>query len=280
MTIQLSWERKILPGYTNRAVLNCLANRDNMERHQERILIIDDDRELCSLLAEYLKPEGFIVDNSFQSKEGLEMAINGQYNLVILDVMLPGQLNGFNVLQSIRTKTAVPVLMLSARGEDVDRIVGLEMGADDYLPKPFNPRELLARIRTILRRLSPIHHVISGDENGSGYKIGDLDLDTSSRRVQCANRPVELTGVEFDLLTLLIKNAGQVLTRDHLTAEVLGRSLSPYDRSIDVHISKLRKKLGLDSSGNERIKSIRGSGYVYTAFVTANNHQTNNQATQ
>lgn len=246
-----------------------------MDEHQERILIIDDDRELCSLLAEYLKPEGFIVDNAFQGKEGLDLALTGPYRLVILDVMLPGQLNGFNVLQLIRAKTVIPVLMLSARGEDVDRIVGLEMGADDYLAKPFNPRELLARIRTILRRSSLIK---IGSDNSSCYKIGDVELDTSTRRVQCANKPVELTSVEFGLLTLLIKNAGQVLTRDHLTINVLGRALSPYDRSIDVHVSKLRKKLGLDHSNNERIKSVRGAGYVYTAFVSSNNHHTIDQA--
>lgn len=249
-----------------------------MDEHQERILIIDDDRELCSLLAEYLKPEGFMVDNAFQGKEGLELAITGPYRLVILDVMLPGQLNGFNILQLIRAKTVKPVLMLSARGENIDRIVGLEMGADDYLAKPFNPRELLARIRTILRRSSPDQPVKIGSDNNSCYKIGDLELDTSARRVQCANRPVELTSVEFGLLTLLIKNAGQVLTRDHLTIEILGRALSPYDRSIDVHISKLRKKLGLDHFNNERIKSVRGAGYVYTAFVSSNNYQTIDQA--
>jgi DNA-binding response OmpR family regulator len=249
-----------------------------MDGHQERILIIDDDRELCSLLAEYLKREGFTVDNASQGKEGFELAIAGHYSLIILDVMLPGQLNGFNVLLLIRAKTAVPVLMLSARGEHVDRIAGLEMGADDYLAKPFNPRELLARIRTILRRSSTDQPVIIGSEKITCYKIGDLDLDTSSRRVQCANKLVELTSVEFGLLTLLIKSAGQVLTRDHLTYEVLGRSLLPYDRSIDVHISRLRKKLGSDSSGNERIKSIRNSGYVYTTSALAGNHLVNDQA--
>lgn len=250
-----------------------------MNGHQERILIIDDDRELCSLLAEYLTTEGFVVENTQQAKEGLEMAVTRPYNLIILDVILPGQLNGFNVLQFIRAKTIVPVVMLSARGEDVDRIVGLEMGADDYLPKPFNPRELLARIRTILRRSSAVQLITyAGHGINSCYKIGDLELDTSVRSVQCANKAVELTSVEFGLLTLLIKNAGQVLTRDYLTTEVLGRPLSPYDRSVDVHVSKLRKKLGPDGSGRERIKSIRNSGYVYTAFIPANDHRTNHQA--
>lgn len=240
-----------------------------MDDQQERILIIDDDRELCSLLAEYFKPEGFSTDSADQAQEGLAMALTGVYRLIILDVMLPGQQNGFNILQAIRAKMATPVLMLSARGEDIDRIVGLEMGADDYLSKPFNPRELLARMRTILRRSSSMRSVFTGYENNTCYKIGDLELDTIARRVQCANKPVELTSVEFGLLTLLIKNSGEVLSRDHLTMEVLGRELSPYDRSIDVHISKLRKKLGSDHFGNERIKSVRGAGYVYTALLPA-----------
>ena len=232
-----------------------------MKENMEHILIIDDDRELCSLLAEYLKQENFLIEAVYDGKEGLDAAVNGKYNMIILDVMLPGQLNGFNILQMVRARTAVPILMLSARGEDIDRIVGLEMGADDYLPKPFNPRELLARIRTILRRSSSAHHVISG-ENRYVYNIGDLELDTNTRQVKCSNNPVDLTSVEFELLKQLIKNAGQVLSRDQLTSDVLGRELSPYDRSIDVHISKLRKKLGYD-----RIKSVRGSGYVYTAYV-------------
>lgn len=248
-----------------------------MDKYSEQILIIDDDRELCSLLAEYLKPEGYTADCAYQGNDGLLMATTGSYRLVILDVMLPGHLNGFNVLQSLRAKTAVPVLMLSARGEDVDRIVGLEMGADDYLPKPFNPRELLARIRTILRRALPLQPASIGNKNNCSFKIGDLELGTGSRRVLCANKPVDLTSVEFGLLSLLIKSAGQVLTRDFLTVEVLGRELSPYDRSIDVHISKLRKKLGLDPFRNERIKSVRGAGYVYTAFVSANDHPANDQ---
>jgi len=233
-----------------------------MQGNMERILIIDDDRELCALLTEYMKQEKFVMDAVYDGSEGLDAAVNGKYSLIILDVMLPGQLNGFNILQMLRARTTVPVLMLSARGDDIDRIVGLEMGADDYLPKPFNPRELLARIRTILRRSSPVQHTIAG-ENGRVYSIGDLELDTNTRQVKCSGKSIDLTSVEFELLKHLVKNAGQILSRDQLTADVLGRELSPYDRSIDVHISKLRKKLGHD-----RIKSIRGSGYVYTAFTS------------
>ena len=238
-----------------------------MQENMERILIIDDDRELCALLSEYMKQEKFVMDAVYDGKDGLDAAMNGKYNLIILDVMLPGQLNGFNILQMLRSRATVPVLMLSARGDDIDRIVGLEMGADDYLPKPFNPRELLARIRTILRRSSPVQHTISG-ENGFVYNIGDLELDTNTRRVKCSSKPVDLTSVEFELLKHLVKSAGQVLSRDQLTSDVLGRELSPYDRSIDVHISKLRKKLGHD-----RIKSVRGSGYVYTAFAVEDNNR-------
>jgi two-component system response regulator CpxR len=235
-----------------------------MDQSLEHILVIDDDKELCSLLVTYLKPEGFEVEEAHDGKKGIEMALSRKYSLLVLDVMLPGRLNGFNVLQHIRVKTALPILMLSARGEDIDRIVGLEMGADDYLSKPFNPRELLARIRTIIRRSrSVIEEVITG-EHTVRYKIGDTELDCGTRVAYCANEPVKLTAVEFHLLEVLIQNAGQVVTRDKLTKDVLDRTLSPYDRSIDVHVSKLRKKLGHRSCGTERIKAIRGSGYIYT----------------
>lgn len=232
-----------------------------MDEQRERILIIDDDRELCCLLSEYLSPENFIVDAVFNGQDGLDMAVGDKYRLIILDVMLPGTLNGFNILQLIRAKTTVPVLMLSARGDDIDRIVGLEMGADDYLPKPFNPRELLARIRTIIRRSASAQPVIEGN-HGAVHRVGDLELNEGARQVKCAGNPIDLTSVEFDLLKQLARNAGQILSRDRLASDVLGRALSPYDRSIDVHISKLRKKIG-----HHRIKSIRGSGYVYTAVI-------------
>lgn len=244
-----------------------------MDQLLERILVIDDDRELCSLLAEYLKPEGYELDTVFDGNRGIKMALSGKYTLLVLDVMLPGSLNGFKILQHIRAKTAMPILMLSARGDDIDRIVGLEMGADDYLPKPFNPRELLARIRTILRRsVSGIQSII-GSANVIKYKVGDVELDCGSRIVYCANEQVELTTMEFNLLELLIQNAGQIVTRDKLSSEVLDRTLSPYDRSIDVHISKLRKKLGHRSCGAERIMAVRGSGYIYTVPSSSHKEQ-------
>jgi two-component system response regulator CpxR len=201
------------------------------------------------------------------------MALSRKYSLLVLDVMLPGRLNGFNVLQDIRAKTALPILMLSARGDDVDRIVGLEMGADDYMPKPFNPRELLARIRTILRRSRSGPQEIIEVANAVRYKVGDVEVDCGTRVAYCANEPVKLTAVEFHLLEVLIQNAGQVVTRDKLTQEVLERTLSPYDRSVDVHISKLRKKLGQRSCGAERIIAVRGSGYIYTVPSSPNKEQ-------
>ncbi|RPI22144.1 MAG: DNA-binding response regulator [Acidobacteria bacterium] len=226
----------------------------------DRILIIDDDVELCELVAEYLTVEGFLVDQVHQGEEGVEKALSNPYTLVILDVMLP-QLNGFEVLRRIRTKATVPILMLTARGEDVDRIVGLELGADDYLPKPFNPRELVARIHAILRRSRP-----DGGPGSRPQKIvfEDVLLDAGNRTVLLQDKPVDLTGVEFDLLHAFLKEPGQVLKREDLVRQVLGRELSAFDRSIDMHVSNLRKKLGPKGDGGERIKSIRGAGYFYT----------------
>jgi len=234
-----------------------------MEIFQDKILIIDDDRSLCDLLAEYLHTEGFEVDVAHEGDRGLEMVLSKPYSLVVLDVMLPRGFNGFSVLQQLRTRSEMPVLMLTARGEDVDRIVGLEMGADDYLPKPFNPRELIARIRAILRRIKPGHQGTSAGREAMKYRVGDITLDAGTRMVVCGDKPVELTSVEFHVLEMLIRNVGSVVTREDLSKEALDRPFSAYDRSIDVHISKLRKKLGRDSLGLERIKAIRGAGYIY-----------------
>ncbi len=227
-----------------------------------RILVIDDDVELCELLKEYLVPEGFEVDAANDSEKGIERALSGEHDFIVLDVMLPG-VNGFEVLRAVRKKSDIPVLMLTARGEDVDRIVGLEMGADDYLPKPFNPRELVARIRAIQRRGE-----IKKDEEGPAVPvekivIGDVDLDGGTRTVRKAGKTVDLTAVEFELLEMLLRSAGHVISRKDLVSKVLGRGLDPFDRSIDVHISSLRKKLGHKVQGIERIKTIRGLGYLY-----------------
>jgi len=225
----------------------------------DQILIIDDDVALCELVTEYLEPLGFEIESMHRGDTGAERAIAGKYSLVVLDVMLPG-LNGFEVLRRIRAESKVPVLMLTARGDDVDRIVGLEIGADDYLPKPFNPRELTARIRAILRRAK-------SDEPASKttkkLSVGDVELDSGTRAVYRAGRNVELTAVEFDLLEKLLRAAGQIITREELSKEVLGRNSSPFDRSIDMHISNLRKKLGHHFGATERIKTVRGVGYIY-----------------
>ncbi|MDD2716182.1 MAG: response regulator transcription factor [Candidatus Wallbacteria bacterium] len=226
----------------------------------ERIFVIDDDKKLCELLTEYLSTEGFEVETVNDGLLGIEQGIKSSYDLIILDVMLPG-INGFEVLRQLHGKVSTPVIMLTARGEDVDRIVGLEMGADDYLPKPFNPRELVARIRAILRRVKP-----EREETNSVSKkirISDLEMDLGSREVYRSGERMELTSVEFSLLEKLLKNAGELVTREELVREVLGRAMTPYDRSIDVHVSKLRKKLGSIVDGMERIKTIRSVGYLY-----------------
>ncbi len=229
-----------------------------------RILVIDDDVELCGLLTDYLSQEGLQVETVYDGERGAERALSGKHALVVLDVMLPG-MSGFDLLRRIRAGSNVPVLMLTARGDDVDRIVGLEMGADDYLPKPFNPRELVARIRAIQRRVEPRME----RETGTGKAVerlvvGDVQLDPGARVVLQGGHPVDLTSVEFALLEILLRASGQVVTREDLAQQVLGRPLSPYDRSIDVHISSLRRKLGHQLGDTERIKTVRGTGYVYT----------------
>jgi two-component system, OmpR family, response regulator CpxR len=226
----------------------------------EQILIIDDDAALCELVTEYLEPLGFQIESVHRGDSGAERALAGEHSMVVLDVMLPG-LNGFEVLRRIRAESKVPVLMLTARGDDVDRIVGLEIGADDYLPKPFNPRELVARIRAILRRAKPDEP--AGPTRAKLLTVGDVELDMGTRTVYRAGKAVEVTALEFDLLEKLLRSAGHIITREELSKEVLGRSVSPFDRSIDMHISNLRKKLGHQFGDIERIKTVRGVGYIY-----------------
>src|SRR6202171_6540553 len=230
----------------------------------ERVLVIDDDVGLCELVKEYLGPEGYDVEAAHNGERGIARAISDEHALVILDVMLPG-INGFDVLRRIRSRSRLPVLMRPARGDDVDRIVGLEIGADDYLSKPFNPRELVARIRAILRRTQPGELASSARE---AFVVGDIEMDTATRTVRRAGEPIELTVVEYDLLEKLLRSAGQIARREDLVKEVLGRELSPFDRSIDMHVSNLRKKLGHQLNGFERIKTIRGVGYIYPAAAT------------
>src|SRR5215208_6484008 len=237
-----------------------LAVRNSTEP-MERVLVIDDDVGLCELVGEYLEPEGYTVEAIHNGERGIDRALSDEHDLVVLDVMLPGT-NGFDVLRRIRARSRIPVLMLTARGDDVDRIVGLEIGADDYLPKPFNPRELVARIRAVLRRAQPVESTNSSRET---IRVGDIEMDSNTRNVRRSGEVVELTGVEYDLLEILLRNAGQIVKREDLVKEVLGRELSPFDRSIDMHVSNLRKKLGHQLNGLERIKTIRGVGYIYGA---------------
>jgi two-component system response regulator CpxR len=222
------------------------------------ILVIDDDTELCELLAELLAQEGFRVEAVHDGATGLVRAQSAEHALVVLDVMLPG-LTGFEVLGRLRKASAIPVLMLTARGEDVDRIVGLEMGADDYLPKPFNPRELVARVRAIHRRASA--HANPSAAESSSIRVDDLELFPSARSARIGGKNLDLTTAEYDLLDALVQKAGVVVPREELSRVVLGRRLSAYDRAIDMHVSNLRRKLG-EHSSEERIKTVRNSGYI------------------
>ena len=225
-----------------------------------KVLIIDDDEELCELVSEYLAVEGFETEAVHDGESGLQSAISGDYDMAILDVMMP-KMNGFDVLRNLREKSALPVLMLTARGEDMERIVGLEIGADDYLPKPFNPRELVARLRAILRRVSNDN---GDDATNEKLHVEDLEITASSRSAKLDGVEIGLTSVEFDLLTALVREAGKIVKKEDLSENVLERSLSPYDRSLDMHISNLRKKLGMRADGSERIKTVRSVGYIYT----------------
>ena len=223
------------------------------------ILLADDDEELCELLSDYLGSEGFSVRMVHDGGAVVDTVLADDYSALILDVMMPN-CDGFEVLRTLRKHDAgratLPVLMLTARGEDIDRIVGLELGADDYLPKPFNPRELVARLQAILRRVRPV------SAPGS-LQVGDLALRPTDRSVTVAGQPVELTGAEFGVLEVLLRTTGQLVTKETLSEQGLGRPLTRFDRSIDMHISNLRKKLGPGRNGEPRIKAVRGQGYLY-----------------
>ncbi len=218
------------------------------------ILIIDDDSELGELLSEYLVPEGFTTTLVTRGDTGAEQALAHGYDAVILDVMLPG-MNGFDVLRAIRDVSSVPVIMLTAKGEDIDRILGLEIGADDYLPKPFNPRELVARLRAVLRRHAPAEGA-----DPDLIQCRHLRLWSGARKAQLGDAELCLTSTEFNVLETLARNAGRVVSKEQLYQKALGRSLSPYDRSLDMHISHLRRKLS-ELDENLVIHTVRGTGY-------------------
>jgi DNA-binding response OmpR family regulator len=226
------------------------------------ILIVDDDVELCELVSEYLVSQGLRAEAVYDGSVGLGRALSGAYSLIVLDVMLPG-MRGFEVLRKIRAVSNVPVVMLTAHGDDVDRIVGLEIGADDYLSKPFNPRELAARIHAVLRRASAAPAITAAAPSPDCAILGDLEIDSRARLVRHSGRPVPLTSVEFELMAAFSKLPGQVIARDELGKRVLGNQFHASDRKLDVHISNLRKKLGPSPDGSERIRSIRNVGYVY-----------------
>jgi DNA-binding response OmpR family regulator len=244
-----------------------------------RILLVDDDRKLCRLVADYLKPFGFDVTSVHTGPEGLEKALDGQFDAVILDCMLPG-IDGFEVLRRLRRTSTIPVLMLTALGDEPDRIVGLELGADDYLPKTFSTRELLARLRAVARRSQGGSLAPQGGSpapQGAGaapqdatagtrrdeIEVGDLRLDVGARSATHAGAPLSLTPLEFDLLACLARAAGRVLSRDQLLDDISGRDYEVFDRSVDVHVSALRRKLGDDPRNPRYIKTVRSAGYLF-----------------
>lgn len=223
----------------------------------QNILIIDDDIALGELLVEYLSREALETTIASTGKEGLELALSGRFDLVLLDLILP-DVDGLTMLYMLRKQDGPPVLILSGRGDDVSRIVGLEMGADDFLPKPFEPRELVARMRAILRRTSKAKCSAHGE-----LRVGDLRLEPRLRQAWRGEERLTLTQNEFNLLETLLRSAGQVVSKDDLSLAALGRELSPLDRSVDVHISNLRRKLGPQPDESERIRTVRGVGYMY-----------------
>ncbi len=220
-----------------------------------RVLLVDDDEALCELLSEYLESEGFSVHSVHDGAQALEVVQQETWDAIILDVMLPG-MNGFDVLKRLKPLIDIPVLMLTARGDDTDTVVGLELGADDYVAKPTSPRVLVARLRALLRR--------SGLEESPGViHLGDLMLDPGNRRVTLNGQVVELTGAEFNLLHILLSHAGSVVSREVLAREGLGRPLQAFDRRIETHMAQIRRKLGPLPGGALRIHTIRGAGYQY-----------------
>lgn len=228
---------------------------------RRQILLIDDDREMGDMLAEYLRPEGFQVHLALSARAGLDKLKDAGFVLVILDVMLPDH-DGFYVLRELRASSRIPVIMLTTRAAVVDKVAGLEAGADDYIPKPFTPVELLARIRTVLRRGQPTRFGVPF------IAVDDLILDAGARTVACGETPIECTAAEFDVLHALVSSAGQVVSREHLTRMALGRALAAGDRGIDNLVSALRRKLRTEND-RERFRSIRNAGYVYVRDTNA-----------
>jgi two-component system response regulator CpxR len=225
-----------------------------------RLLIADDDMELCHLLRQYFEMEGMELQSLHDGNEVLPALQRATFDLLILDIMLPGQ-QGLDVLRQVRRTHTTPVLMLTARGEEMDRIIGLELGADDYLPKPSSPRELVARVRSILRRSQITHE---DKQMASVLRLVDLELNPATRQVFCAGQKIVLTGAEFSVLQELMRLPGEIIEKSDLFQRALGRRQQAFDRSLDMHISNLRKKLGTHPDGSARITAVRGAGYVLT----------------
>jgi two-component system response regulator CpxR len=224
-----------------------------------KLLMIDDDTGLCELLSEYLLSQGFEIQSVHDGEQGLKLAQVNDYALILLDVMLP-TLDGFEVLKQLRQTKLTPVIMLTAKGEDFDRIFGLELGADDYIPKPFNHRELLARVKAITRRIEHINSLNINTTNK--LLVNGVTINLAAREASIDENTLTLTGTEYEILALLCKNASQVVSKEQISEEVLGRRLASFDRSIDMHVSNIRKKIA-EHIKTERIKTMRGSGYVF-----------------
>lgn len=231
--------------------------------NKKQILLIDDDHELAELLVDYLAQQGFIVQCCFDGQSGLELAYNSKFDLILLDVMMP-KLNGFEVLKALGSEYKTPILMLTAKGDHNDKVRGLELGADDYLAKPFHHQELLARIQAILRRINittqQSQQALHRDD--SLLTVNNIELNHSTRTVYCHTNPVTLTGTEYEILTILMEHHGQIIAKETLSKQVLKRRLAPFDRSIDVHVGNIRRKF-LPHCAIEKIKTVRGAGYLF-----------------
>ncbi len=234
---------------------------DSHTLHRPRVLIVDDDRKFCALLADYFDPLGYSIESVHTGPQGVERAAGGDWQAIILDVMLPG-MDGFEVLKAIRRTSQVPVLMLTGRGDEMDRIVGLEVGADDYVPKTFSMRELLARLRALIRRAGMQAPATAPEGHEPDLVVGDLHVSPSTRVASIGGSVVVLRPVEFDLLVCLARAKGRVLTRDHLLEHIRDREWEVFDRSIDVHVSALRRKLGDDPKQPRYIRTYRSAGYM------------------
>ena len=224
-----------------------------------KLLMIDDDTGLCELLSEYLSAQGFSIQTAHDGQQGLELALQNDFALILLDVMLP-TIDGFEVLKQLRQSKLTPVIMLTAKGEDFDRIFGLELGADDYIPKPFNHRELLARVKAITRRIEHINSV--SNNTNKKLSLNGITINFAAREASINNTPLTLTGTEYEILALLIKHAPDVISKEQISEDVLGRRLASFDRSIDMHVSNIRKKIAEHIEG-DKIKTMRGAGYVF-----------------